>query len=185
MPRQTTALETRTITIIDCLTPAVTILNDFGDVSGTPFATAIAKTTVSLITMVQVVPPCRSCTPVSLGVAECEEEQGRMHSTHGDRLRAAVRDHQCPYQVKCSGHSPSFDLGSPGEIHRVLILSPLGSKILTVHFRTLHKVHTFVEGQQGGNMFKQFLRQSEMNTLLKECQRGLQQALDIFKVSAG
>jgi hypothetical protein len=65
-----------------------------------------------------------------------------------------------------------------------MLLSLLGSKMLTVDFRTLHKVYTFVEGQQGGNMFKQLLRQSEMNTLLKECQRGLQQALEVFKVSA-
>jgi hypothetical protein len=58
MPRQTTALETRTSNIIDRLTRAVTLLNDFGDVYGTPFATAIAETTVSLNDMVQVVLPC-------------------------------------------------------------------------------------------------------------------------------
>ncbi|KAJ6603320.1 hypothetical protein DFH09DRAFT_1458747 [Mycena vulgaris] len=48
--------------------------------------------------------------------------------------------------------------------------------------QTLHKIHTFVEAQQDGNKIKQFFRQAEMNTLLKDCRAGLQQAVDVFKV---
>ncbi|KAJ7741665.1 hypothetical protein B0H16DRAFT_1564820 [Mycena metata] len=47
---------------------------------------------------------------------------------------------------------------------------------------TLHKIQTFVEMQQGGNRLKQFFRQNEMNTLLKDCQAGLQQAITAFNV---
>ncbi|KAJ7456189.1 hypothetical protein FB451DRAFT_1373032 [Mycena latifolia] len=50
---------------------------------------------------------------------------------------------------------------------------------------TLHKIHTFLEGQQEKSRFKHFLRQSEMRILLKECQAGLQQALELFKIETG
>jgi len=49
-------------------------------------------------------------------------------------------------------------------------------------YRTLHKIHTFVEAQQDGNKIKILLRRSEMNTLLKDCKTGLQNAFDVFKV---
>ncbi|KAJ7469555.1 hypothetical protein FB451DRAFT_1476388 [Mycena latifolia] len=47
---------------------------------------------------------------------------------------------------------------------------------------TLHKIHTFVEGQQEKSRFKHFLHQSEMRILFKECRAGLQQALELFKI---
>ncbi|KAJ7443277.1 hypothetical protein FB451DRAFT_1437664, partial [Mycena latifolia] len=50
---------------------------------------------------------------------------------------------------------------------------------------TLHKIHTFVEGQQEKSRFKHFLRQSETRILFKECQAGLQQALELFKIETG
>ncbi|KAJ7469512.1 hypothetical protein FB451DRAFT_1476331 [Mycena latifolia] len=50
---------------------------------------------------------------------------------------------------------------------------------------TLHKIHTFVEGQQEKSRFKHFLRQSEMRILFKECRAGLQQALELFKIETG
>ncbi|KAJ7456242.1 hypothetical protein B0H11DRAFT_2244137 [Mycena galericulata] len=53
------------------------------------------------------------------------------------------------------------------------------------HFtETLHKIHTFVEAQQEGNRIKKFFRQGEMNTLLKDCRAGIQQAVEAFKASA-
>ncbi|KAJ7089102.1 hypothetical protein C8R44DRAFT_958249 [Mycena epipterygia] len=51
--------------------------------------------------------------------------------------------------------------------------------------RTLHKIHTFVEGQQDGNKIKHFFRQNEMNTLCKDCHTGLEEALKVFKVDIG
>ncbi|KAJ7107003.1 hypothetical protein C8R44DRAFT_858093 [Mycena epipterygia] len=50
---------------------------------------------------------------------------------------------------------------------------------------TLHEIHTFVEAAQDGNKIKHFFRQREMNTLLKDCQAGLEEALKFFKVETG
>ncbi|KAJ6572253.1 hypothetical protein B0H19DRAFT_1065218 [Mycena capillaripes] len=49
--------------------------------------------------------------------------------------------------------------------------------------QTLHKIHTFVEGQQSGNKVKKFFRQGEMSTLLKDCKTGLQQGFEYFQAS--
>ncbi|KAJ6572258.1 hypothetical protein B0H19DRAFT_1065221 [Mycena capillaripes] len=48
--------------------------------------------------------------------------------------------------------------------------------------QTLHKIHTFIEGQQSGNKVKKFFRQSEMSTLLKDCKAGLQQGFEYFQI---
>ncbi|KAJ6600281.1 P-loop containing nucleoside triphosphate hydrolase protein [Mycena vulgaris] len=47
---------------------------------------------------------------------------------------------------------------------------------------TLYKIHTFVEAQQDKSKIRQFFRQGEMSKLLKACNMGLQEALDLFKV---
>ncbi|KAJ6549262.1 hypothetical protein DFH09DRAFT_1087018 [Mycena vulgaris] len=47
---------------------------------------------------------------------------------------------------------------------------------------TIHKIHTFVEAQRDGSKIKNFFRQSEMTALLKECQRDVQQAQEVFKI---
>ncbi|KAJ7451990.1 hypothetical protein FB451DRAFT_1100938, partial [Mycena latifolia] len=49
---------------------------------------------------------------------------------------------------------------------------------------TLHKIHAFVEAQQDKSKIKHFFRQTEIKTLLAECQVGLQQVFEGFK-SAG
>ncbi|KAJ7885238.1 hypothetical protein B0H13DRAFT_1889659 [Mycena leptocephala] len=48
---------------------------------------------------------------------------------------------------------------------------------------TLHKIYTFVEAQQEGNKLKQLFRSSEMNTLLKDCHAGLDQAMEVFSIN--
>ncbi|KAJ6545890.1 hypothetical protein DFH09DRAFT_1282094 [Mycena vulgaris] len=47
---------------------------------------------------------------------------------------------------------------------------------------TLYKIHTFVEAQQDKSKIRHFFRQGEMNRLFKDCNLGLQEALDDFKV---
>ncbi|KAF8198226.1 hypothetical protein K438DRAFT_1824074 [Mycena galopus ATCC 62051] len=47
---------------------------------------------------------------------------------------------------------------------------------------TLHKIHTFVEAQQSGSKVRQFFRQGELSTLLKDCKTGLTQELDFFQL---
>ncbi|KAJ7483584.1 hypothetical protein FB451DRAFT_1235039 [Mycena latifolia] len=49
----------------------------------------------------------------------------------------------------------------------------------------MQKIRVFVESQQEGNKIKQFLRQSESSSLLKDCNLGLQQALDVFEIQSG
>jgi hypothetical protein len=39
-----------------------------------------------------------------------------------------------------------------------------------------------VEAQQNSSMLKNFFRQGEMSTLLKDCKAGLQQGFEIFQV---
>ncbi|KAJ6521624.1 hypothetical protein DFH09DRAFT_1097611 [Mycena vulgaris] len=48
--------------------------------------------------------------------------------------------------------------------------------------KTLQKIHTFVEAQQGKGGIKLFFRQAEMSTLLTSCTAGLEEALDVFEV---
>ncbi|KAJ7834958.1 P-loop containing nucleoside triphosphate hydrolase protein [Mycena olivaceomarginata] len=47
----------------------------------------------------------------------------------------------------------------------------------------LHKIYVFVEAQQKGNKMKNFFRQGELSTLLKDCQAGLQQSFDFFQIA--
>ncbi|KAJ7469043.1 hypothetical protein FB451DRAFT_1255624 [Mycena latifolia] len=47
---------------------------------------------------------------------------------------------------------------------------------------TLYKIHAFVEMQEEGNRIKHFFRQGEIRTQLKDCQTGMQQALEAFKM---
>jgi hypothetical protein len=48
-------------------------------------------------------------------------------------------------------------------------------------FRTLHKIHTFIEAQQNRSKLKRFLGQGDMTTLLKDCKAGLQQSQEVFQ----
>ncbi|KAJ6596177.1 hypothetical protein DFH09DRAFT_128565 [Mycena vulgaris] len=50
---------------------------------------------------------------------------------------------------------------------------------------TLQKIHIFFDSQQDGSAFKRFFRQIETKLLLKECQHGIQQAVDVFKIQIG
>ncbi|KAJ6592261.1 hypothetical protein DFH09DRAFT_1073324 [Mycena vulgaris] len=47
---------------------------------------------------------------------------------------------------------------------------------------TLYKINTFVEAQQDKSKIRRFFRQGEMSKLLKDCNLGLQEALDHFKL---
>ncbi|KAJ7798305.1 hypothetical protein B0H14DRAFT_3545285 [Mycena olivaceomarginata] len=48
--------------------------------------------------------------------------------------------------------------------------------------KTLDKIHAYVEAQQDKSKIRHFFRQNEMSALLKDCNIGLREALDIFKV---
>ncbi|KAJ7887263.1 hypothetical protein B0H14DRAFT_3725032 [Mycena olivaceomarginata] len=49
---------------------------------------------------------------------------------------------------------------------------------------TLHKIYTFLERQQDGNRIKYLLRNNEVQKLFRDCHAGLDQAVEVFKVTA-
>ncbi|KAJ7812447.1 hypothetical protein B0H14DRAFT_2605764 [Mycena olivaceomarginata] len=51
--------------------------------------------------------------------------------------------------------------------------------------QTLHKIYTFLEAQQDGNKIKQLFRNNEVQKLLKDCHTGLDQAVEVFKITTG
>ncbi|KAJ6603330.1 hypothetical protein DFH09DRAFT_1068498 [Mycena vulgaris] len=159
MPREPTITDIQLANIITCLTPLVPLLTELHDGFGTPFVQAISNTTLSLISVVQ---------NITRNKEECVQLMVGIH-----RLVSAVIN--LHLQSKPVGTLSPAMLDSIGEFtqHRKTRL-----------FRTLHKIHTFVEAQQNGNKIKQFFRQAEMNTLLRKCRAGLQQAVDVFRIGA-
>ncbi|KAJ7708570.1 hypothetical protein B0H16DRAFT_1438527 [Mycena metata] len=50
--------------------------------------------------------------------------------------------------------------------------------------QTLHMIHTFIEAQQSGSKVKKFFRQGELNGLLKDCKKGLQEGIKFFQIKS-
>ncbi|KAJ7354363.1 hypothetical protein DFH08DRAFT_933889 [Mycena albidolilacea] len=48
---------------------------------------------------------------------------------------------------------------------------------------TLHKIYTFLDGQQDGNRIKYLFRNNEVQKLLKDCHAGLDHASEVFEVT--
>ncbi|KAJ7349728.1 hypothetical protein DFH08DRAFT_935707 [Mycena albidolilacea] len=48
---------------------------------------------------------------------------------------------------------------------------------------TLHKIYTFLEGQQDGNRIKYLFRNNEVQKLFRDCHAGLDQAVEVFEVT--
>ncbi|KAJ7152461.1 hypothetical protein C8R46DRAFT_962145, partial [Mycena filopes] len=63
-------------------------------------------------------------------------------------------------------------------------LSPRTLNCIANFTETLHKIHHFTEAQQERGWLKQLFRQAEISALLKECNSGLQAALDFFHIQA-
>ncbi|KAJ7715080.1 hypothetical protein B0H14DRAFT_3171321, partial [Mycena olivaceomarginata] len=49
--------------------------------------------------------------------------------------------------------------------------------------KTLHKIYTFLEGQQDGNRIKYLFRNNEVQKLFRDCRAGLDQAAEVFKIT--
>ncbi|KAJ7124359.1 hypothetical protein C8R44DRAFT_917012 [Mycena epipterygia] len=149
MPHDPTATKIRLTTIISCLTPAVTILNELHDGFGTPFVQAISSTTLSLILTAQNV------------------------KRNKDQVMQLMESIHAIIYAIVNLHIVSEPVGS---------LSPGTLDHVGKFAETLRKIHVFVEAQHDGNKIKHFFRQSEMSTLLKECRKELEHALDVFKI---
>ncbi|KAJ7154909.1 hypothetical protein C8R43DRAFT_1186258 [Mycena crocata] len=61
-------------------------------------------------------------------------------------------------------------------------LSPATLSNVGKFAETLHKIHTFVEAQQGKSKMRQCLYHGQIGRLLKDCNAGLQQGLNAFSV---
>ncbi|KAJ7789043.1 hypothetical protein B0H14DRAFT_2627662 [Mycena olivaceomarginata] len=48
---------------------------------------------------------------------------------------------------------------------------------------TLHKIYKYLEAQQDGNMIKHLFRNNELQSLLKDCHAGLDQAVEVFRIT--
>ncbi|KAJ7166836.1 hypothetical protein C8R46DRAFT_1192145 [Mycena filopes] len=69
-------------------------------------------------------------------------------------------------------HLKSETLGTP----HLAVFEAIGA-----FTETLHKMYMFIQMQQDGSKIKQFFHQAEANKLLKDCQAGLDQAIEVFK----
>ncbi|KAJ7472960.1 hypothetical protein B0H11DRAFT_2195851 [Mycena galericulata] len=157
MPHQPTITETRINNIIIGLKPAVTLLNEIHDAFGTPFVQAISNTTLSLITIIQ---------NVKKNKDECIQLMESIYQV----LYGIVNLH---IVSETAGSLPPTVLNDLGKF------TEYGFSLTTLKYM----MHTFVEAQHDGNRIKSFFRQTEMNTLLKECQAGVKHALEMFKAS--
>ncbi|KAJ7457401.1 hypothetical protein FB451DRAFT_1509666 [Mycena latifolia] len=157
MPHPPATVQTRLDNIVASLGAAVTTFDVVSKSLKTPFLQPISNTLHSLLTIMQV--KFRNSSFLLVFTETCQT----VKRNQDECTQMLEQIHELLYAVIWV-HVKS-DTG--GE------LSPM---------ITLHKVHTFVEAEQEKSKIKQFFRQGEMRTLLKACHRGLDQALDVFKV---
>ncbi|KAJ7830297.1 hypothetical protein B0H14DRAFT_3715594 [Mycena olivaceomarginata] len=62
-------------------------------------------------------------------------------------------------------------------------LSPEMLNNIGKFMETLHKIYTFLEGQQDGNRIEYLFRNNEVQKLFRDCQGGLDQAVEVFEVT--
>ncbi|KAJ7880160.1 hypothetical protein B0H13DRAFT_1891878 [Mycena leptocephala] len=159
MPRQPTVAEVRLTNITTCLNGAANTYEILADSFKAPFSDAICNTTQSLMKCIQTVKQNKD---------NCSFLMEQAH----ELLNAIIIAH-----IKS-------DTGAelpPSVLNQIGIFT----EYLACHepaFRTLHKIHNFVEAQQEGSKVKSFFHLGEMSSLLKECKAGLQQGLDFFQI---
>ncbi|KAJ6541313.1 hypothetical protein B0H10DRAFT_1970774 [Mycena sp. CBHHK59/15] len=166
MAPHTSVTQIRLNNVIVYLTVAASALRELETAVGTPFLTTISNTTVSLLSGVQV-----SSTALH-EVYNRTEYQQNAKSKRDECVQFLEHIHAILYGI-IALHVNS-DTGG--------VLAPATLDHIAKFTETLQKIRVFVESQQEGNRIKQFLRQSETSALLKDCNLGLQQALDVLKV---
>ncbi|KAJ7857440.1 hypothetical protein B0H14DRAFT_2578331 [Mycena olivaceomarginata] len=75
------------------------------------------------------------------------------------------------------------DLHLTSEVKGVLL--PIALDNVGNFNSTLHKILVFAEAQQDGNKIRHFFHQAELARLLKDCQAGLQNSVDAFRIESG
>ncbi|KAJ7807775.1 hypothetical protein B0H14DRAFT_2597435 [Mycena olivaceomarginata] len=61
-------------------------------------------------------------------------------------------------------------------------LSPEMINNIGKFMETLHKIYTYIQAQQDGNKIKNLFRNTKIQNLLKDCQSGLDQAMEVSRV---
>ncbi|KAJ6455497.1 hypothetical protein C8R45DRAFT_1076933 [Mycena sanguinolenta] len=138
--------------IVTSVNAVIPLLDELHDGLCPPFVQAISNTVVSLISMLQ---------NVKRNKEECCQ---LMENIHGI-IYAIVNAH--------------LQSDPPGCLPPAMLEHVVTDTILP---RTLHKIHTFVQAQQGNSKFKHFFQQNQISALLKDCRAGLQLALDNFTI---
>ncbi|KAJ7900489.1 hypothetical protein B0H13DRAFT_2517813 [Mycena leptocephala] len=158
MPLQPTVTQIQLNNITTCLTITANTLEILASSLKRPFLEAMSNTTQSLLKNIQT-------------VRQNKHDCTQLLEQSYELLNAILMVH---INSDTGAELPPKYVASLGEE------IPL---ILTTVLRTLHKIHTFVEAQQKGSILKNFFRQGEMSTLLKDCKAGLQQGFEFFQVS--
>ncbi|KAJ7483594.1 hypothetical protein FB451DRAFT_1439841 [Mycena latifolia] len=158
MAPHTSTTQIRLNHLIVYLAVAVSALSDLEAVVGTPFLKTISNTTASILNGVQ-------------GYIWTEYPQ-KARSKRNECVRFVEQIYEIIHMI-IALHVNS-DTGG--------VLAPSTLDHIGKFNETLQKIRVFVESQQEGNRLKQFLRQSETSSLLKDCSIGLQQTLDVFKI---
>ncbi|KAJ6575556.1 hypothetical protein DFH09DRAFT_1454858 [Mycena vulgaris] len=156
MPLQSTLAQTRATNISAALNAALATLTVVSASFKTPFLEPISNTMRSLLTAVQ-----------------SSYARQTVKNNRDECTRMLEHLHELLYAIILLYITSDATGGE---------LSPTRLSELGRFTETLHKIHTFVEAQQEKSRIKQFFRQGEMSTLLKGCQTGLEQALEVFKV---
>lgn len=115
-------------------------------------------------------------------VVDCPTKQEWLHTIAGTNPQVAL----CHYWPADQVRHPRIGAEHIVQYRKVCGVILLFSLLIIIDRlqsrRTLHKIHTFVEAQQDRSRIRQFFRQGEMSILLRDCNAGLQQALEAFQV---
>ncbi|KAJ7783997.1 hypothetical protein DFH07DRAFT_997497 [Mycena maculata] len=167
MPLHSANSETRLKNIIESLNITVDDLEILSDSLKIPFLSAISNITRAVLGSVQAVRQNRN------GCALLMEQIHKLlygiitvhiNSETSGELPPEMLDHIGEFTEY--DHVPVWDLNQSS----------------VSEYRTLHKVYSFIEAQQDKSRIRRFFRQGEMSTLLRECNAGLQKALEVFTV---
>jgi hypothetical protein len=186
MPPQPTATQTRLKNVTTCLTITADTLEALANDLKIPLLEPICNTTQSLLKCIEV-------TCLNKLVNDHESHQSRRWNKTGMTvLTWWNKPKTCSMQLSLFTsslirvqicHQLCWSMwGDSQSIRNNLETLVFYWPIL---FRTLHKIHTFVEAQQKGNKIKKFFQQGEMGILLNNCNAGLQDGVDFFQVCCG
>ncbi|KAJ6600486.1 hypothetical protein DFH09DRAFT_1070279 [Mycena vulgaris] len=167
MPSQPSVPQIRFTNILTALSAAVVPFEMVSRSLNAPFLETISKTMRSLLNVVQVIFLQQS---LLAGLIQFLQS---MKKNTDECTRMLEQIHELIYAI-IHLHISS-DLGGG--------LAPNMLDNLGKFTTTLQKIHTFVEAQQETSRIKKFFRQAEISTLLKGCNTGLEEALEVFKVN--